>query len=243
MTPTSLNGKYAYSRNYSNDQITILEASRTKRIQEIQRQNILPNYGGYIMHDNDTGLYNFGIKSNHLECWIHLGRKLKYFDEYIKNSWSKELWEFAWNINKIRKEYLKKNITSFSREKIIEYENKYDEIIEKGYKENAKVESKYLRDKEKAVLNRLVKYKTNYLNFIQNFELPFDDNLSEGDLRPTKIKKKISGCHRAYEGLKNYCNIRTIISTCIKQGISYFNIFKDILDNKPISINKQGIFI
>lgn len=34
MTPTSLNGKYAYSRNYSNDQITILEASRTKRIQD-----------------------------------------------------------------------------------------------------------------------------------------------------------------------------------------------------------------
>lgn len=55
------------------------------------------------MHDHDTGLYNFGIKSHHLECWIHLGRELKYFSEYIKNSWSEELWYFAWNINKKRK--------------------------------------------------------------------------------------------------------------------------------------------
>lgn len=80
------------------------------------------------MHDHETGIYNFGIKSQHLECWIHLGRELKYFDEYIKNSWSSKLWNFAWNINKKRKENMKNNITSFTSEKIIEYENKYDAL-------------------------------------------------------------------------------------------------------------------
>ena len=40
--------------------ITVLEANRSKRIQEIQRQKILPNYKGDIMHDHETGLYNFG---------------------------------------------------------------------------------------------------------------------------------------------------------------------------------------
>lgn len=121
-TPTSLNGNYAYERNYSNELISVFEANRSKRIQEIQRQNILPKFKGYIMHDHETGLYNFGIKSHHLECWVHLGRELKYFDEYIKNSWSKELWNFAWNINKKRKELLEQNITEFTSEKLIEYE-------------------------------------------------------------------------------------------------------------------------
>lgn len=243
LTPTSLKGKQAYSRNYSNNMVTIFEASRSKRIQEIQRQNILPNYKGYIMHDHDTGLYNFGMKSQHLECWIHLGRELKYFDEYIKNDWSKELWNFAWNINQKRKEYLENNITQFTSEEIIEYENKYDEIVKKGFTQNKQTKSKYLQDKEKAVLKRLEKYKINYLNFIHDFELPFDDNLSERDLRPIKTKKKISGCHRSFEGLKDYCNIRTIISTCIKQGISYFEFFKNILGNKMISITKTGLII
>ena len=242
-TPTSLNGKYAYERNYSNEVITVLEASQSKRVQEIQRQNILPNFKNYIMHDHETGLYNFGIKSHHLECWIHLGRELKYFDEYIKNSWSKELWSFAWELNKKRREKLENNITHFTLEEIIEYEKKYDEIIQNGIEENKNTPSKYLRDKEKAVLNRLVRYKENYLNYLKDFEFPFDDNLSERDLRATKLKKKVSGCHRSFAGLKDYSNIRTIISTCIKQGKSYFEFFKNILDNKPISISKEGLIM
>lgn len=242
-TPTSVKGKYAYQRNYSNEIITVLEASVSKRIQEIQRQNILPNFKNYIMHDHETGLYNFGIKSHHLECWIHLGRELKYFNEYIKNSWSKELWEFAWNLNKKRKELIEQKITQFTSEEIIEYENKYDEIIQKGMEENKETPSKYLKDKEKAVLKRVKKYKENYLKYLRDFELPFDDNLSERDLRATKLKKKVSGCHRSFEGLKDYSNIRTIISTCIKQGKSYYEFFKNILNNKPISISKQGLIM
>lgn len=100
-----------------------------------------------------------------------------------------------------------------------------------------------MRDKEQAVLKRLVKYKENYLNYIYDFEFPFDDNLSERDLRPVKLKKKVSGCHRTYEGLKNYCNIRTIISTCIKQGLDYFKILKSIIDNKIIPISKDGLIM
>ena len=242
-TTTSVKGKYAYQRNYSNELITVLEASISKRVQEIQRQNILPNFKNYIMHDHETGLYNFGIKTHHLECWIHLGRELKYFDEYIKNSWSKELWEIAWNLNKKRKELLEQKITHFTSEEIIEYEKKYDEIIQKGMEENNRTPSKYLKDKEKAVLKRLIKYKENYLKYLKDFELPFDDNLSERDLRATKLKKKVSGCHRSYEGLKDYSNIRTIISTCTKQGKSYFEFFKNILNNKPISISKQGLIM
>lgn len=242
-TTTSLNGKYAYERNYSNEIITVFEASRSKRIQEIQRQNILPNFKGYIMHDHETGLYNFGIKSHHLECWIHLGRELKYFDEYIKNGWSKELWNFAWELNKKRKELLQKNITNFTSKELIEYGRKYDEIVQRGIKQNEETPSKYLRDKEKAVLNRLIKYKENYLNFLKDFELPFDDNLSERDLRATKLKKKVSGCHRSFEGLKDYSNLRTIIGTCIKQGKSYFEFFRNILNNKPIPISKHGLIM
>ena len=57
------------------------------------------------------------------------------------------------------------------------------------------------------------------------------------------LSKKVSGCHRSFEGLKDYSNIRTIISTCIKQGKSYFEFFKKILNNKPISISKQGLIM
>ena len=39
----------------------------------------------------------------------------------------------------------------------------YDDIIQKGINQNKNTPSKYLKDKEKAVLNRLQKYRENYL--------------------------------------------------------------------------------
>ena len=60
---------------------------------------------------------------------------------------------------------------SLQLEEIIEYENKYDDIIQKGINQNKNTPSKYLKDKEKAVLNRLQKYRENYfLLFLNKYE-------------------------------------------------------------------------
>ena len=56
--------------------------------------------------------------------------------------------------------------------------------------ENKKVKSKFYRQEEKKLLNRLNKYKNNHLLFISNFNIPFDNNLSEIELRHVKSKKK-----------------------------------------------------
>ena len=40
----------------------------------------------------------------------------------------------------------------------------------------------------------------------------------------SKTKKKVIGCHRSFQGLKDYCNVRSIISTCKKQSISFFSV-------------------
>ena len=67
------------------------------------------------------------------------------------------------------------------------------EIENKILKEDITVQdSKYLRDEERPLLNRLKKYKKNHLLFAYNFIVPFDNNLSERDLRPIKTKLKIS---------------------------------------------------
>lgn len=42
---------------------------------------------------------------------------------------------------------------------------------------------KYAKQEESALLNRLEKYRENHLLFIKRSEVPFDNNISERDLR------------------------------------------------------------
>ena len=95
---------------------------------------------------------------------------------------------------------------AFPQELIKEYEERYRELIGKGREENQKTKYKYARKDEKKLLNRMEKYMGNHLLFLQDFEVPFDDNMSERDLRKAKNRQKMAGGFRKESGQEMYCN-------------------------------------
>jgi transposase len=66
--------------------------------------------------------------------------------------------------------------------------------------------------------------------------VPFTNNLAERDLRPAKVKQKVSGGFRTVQGAEVYARLQAIISTCRKQGRNSFSTLRDIFAYQPVSL-------
>jgi len=99
--------------------------------------------------------------------------------------------------------------------------------VRNGREENERTPGKYARQNEKALLNRLEKYKRNHLLFLHDFRIPFSNNISEKDLRKGKNRQKMAGGFRKQSGSEMYCIILSVIEICKRKGMPLFdNIIK-----------------
>ena len=233
-TGTKFNKKKLYVRNYSNEENVVYKVHKNKGHKPIKEDNILPRFCGGIMGDHDTTLYSYGTKN--YECNIHVGRYLMELMENIPDTkWPFLMYDLIFRMNNTKKIAMAYGLTKFSDDKIKEYKDEYDEILMLAKEENKQIKSSYYKNqKAKPLYNRLVKYKQNHLYFIEDFSVPFDDNLSERDLRIFKNKTKISGGFRSINVAQDFADALSIIKTSIKRHINPFESINAIFENKVL---------
>ena len=74
------------------------------------------------------------------------------------------------------------------------------------------------RGKANAFVERMARRKDSVCLFFRSFDVPFDNNQAERDLRPSKVKLKVSGCFRTEEGASLFATFISFISTAKKRG-------------------------
>lgn len=236
-TGTKFNKKKLYVRNYSNERSVVYKIHKNKGHNPIKEDDILPRFCGGIMGDHDTTLYSYGSKN--YECNIHLGRYLMELMENVPEIvWPFKMYDLIFRMNNTRKIAIMYGLKDFSNGKIEEYENEYDDILELAKEENKKIKSSYYRTKKaKPLHSRLVKYKENHLYFIKDFNIPFDDNLSERDLRVFKTKTKISGGFRSIDVAQDYASILSVVKSSVKRKINPYDSINAIFNNEVLFAN------
>ena len=230
-TVVSVNGKQAGIRNFSIEDTVLYRAMKSKSLQALEKLEFLMHYTGILVHDHETALYHFG--TGHGECNVHLLRYLKKNTEETGNEWSKEMSGLLNRMNRERKSLQKEGKSAFGEEAITAYEREYAELIRKGREENRKTLHRYAKKDENTLLNRMEKYQENHLLFLHNFSVPFDNNMSERDLRKAKNRQKMAGGFRKESGNEMYCAILTIVETLKRRKMGLIENLKKLFMGTP----------
>jgi regulator of replication initiation timing len=208
----------AYIRTYSNSKTTVLTAHPHKTEESVVADNILTRFHGIIAQDHESKFYNFGY--SHATCGAHLTRDLKGLSQLQLLSWAEEVRQFFLEMNRYKNEDILKSASACDSEQLSKFEAQYDALLQKG---KCQLDSMTVKsfgyDELRRMVNRLDKHKDNYLLFVRNYDAPFTNNQAERDLRHCKTKQKVSGCFRSWQGVLDYCKIRSFTDTLHKRHV------------------------
>jgi transposase len=77
---------------------------------------------------------------------------------------------------------------------------------------------------------------------MDNFSIPFSNNLAELDIRMVKLQQKISGTFRSQDGAAAFCRIRGYLSTVKKNDRPVLSSLVDAFHGNPFtSVGSHGI--
>ena len=203
-----------------------------KRGQEgIERTGILPKRTGKSLHDDWKPYYTYS-QATHVSCNAHHLRELAFLQEQYPQPWEGDMAELLKTILKVVDEAKQQGATALTPAQLKDFEARYDALVEAGLALNPvpeKPEGKPGKPKQpppKNLLDRLRDHKDAVLDFMKDFNVPFDNNRSERDIRMVKLKQKISGCFRSEEGAQVFAGIRGYLSTARKNGVGAFEALK-----------------
>ena len=244
-TGYAVNGKRHWLHVASTPHLTVYMPHPKRGKEAMDEMNILPQYRGRAVHDFWKTYFKYDCK--HALCNAHLLRELIFIDEQYDQGWAQDMIDLLLRIKAMVDE-AKQTTDCLAPKTIQTFEEEYQRILEEGFLEEllsrqanippdaSKLPKKRGRQKQskaKNLLDRLRDYRKEILAFMYDFNVPFDNNLAERDIRMMKVQQKISGCFRSNEGAKIFCRIRGYISTIRKQGLNVLEAIQMVMDGKP----------
>ena len=205
---------------------------------------ILPRFRGTAIHDRWESYFGYEA-CRHGLCGAHLLRDLRFGWEHEGERWAKNMRRLLGKMNGAVKQAKAKGQLRFNAPTIEYWQGRYQRLLQQGFEYHQKKDQregrvatagKRGRKKQrygKNLLDALEQHQESVLLFIKDFSVPFTNNQGERDIRMSKVKLKISGCFRTSAGARDFCRIRSYLSTARKQGQSLLAVLKTVFLGTP----------
>jgi len=203
----------------------------------IKAIGILPNFIGRAIHDFWKPY--FGYECDHGLCNAHHLRELIFVHEQHRQAWADAMIDCLLGI-KTAVAQARQTTNHLTEDQRRDFEARYQRILDQGYAQNPlspapvrKKRGRRKKTKPRNLLERLDEHRQEVLAFMYDFNVPFDNNLAERDIRMMKVQQKISGTFRSEDGAHAFCRIRSYLSTARKNALGAMDAIARVFDGNP----------
>jgi transposase len=213
---------------------TLLMAHPKRGRQAIEAMGVLGSFTGTAVHDA-WAPYDGYAGADHQLCCAHALRELQAVTDAAPDGgwcWATQAAQAITAMQALVSESIAQGRAAVNPAALAKQVTRYRSAALIGASQTAARRGK-LMQKHHALARRLLNRQDDYLRFTGDFRVPADNNGTERDIRMAKLRQKVSGSLRTMAGARQFCAIRSYLSTAAKHGLGFFDALEMLTEGRP----------
>ena len=217
------------------DKYTLITCHAKRGREGIDDAGVLGRFRGTAVHDA-WAPYDTYLDAEHQLCCAHALRELQAVADAAGPDagwcWATQAADALVAMQRLVAEAVTAARDAVDAGALAEQVHRYRSAVQIGITQTAARSDAVMR-KHHALARRLRDREDDYLRFTRDWRIPPDNNGSERDIRMIKLRQKISGCLRTLAGARQFCAIRSYLSTAAKHGLHFFETLVMLAEGRP----------
>jgi len=217
------------------DRYTLITCYPRRGRAGIDHAGVLTRFAGVAVHDA-WAPYDTYPDAEHQLCCAHVLRELAAVTEAAPTDtgwcWATQAGDALVAMQKLVNQAIATGAEAIDTDALTRQTRLYLSAAQIGRRATATRTTAAMR-KHHALARRLLDRQDDYLRFTRGWQVPPDNNGSERDIRMIKLRQKVSGCLRTLTGARQFCTIRSYLSTAAKHGRTHFDALVMLTEGRP----------
>jgi hypothetical protein len=217
------------------DKYTLITCHPKRGTEGIDEAGVLGRFRGVAVHDA-WAPYDTYADAEHQLCCAHALRELQGVTDAAPEDaawcWATQAADALVAMQRLVTGAINASADAVEADALTEQVRLFRSAVQIGINQTAARTSETMK-KYNALARRLRDRQGDYLRFTQDWRIPPDNNGSERDIRMIKLRQKVSGCLRTLTGARQFCAIRSYLSTAAKHGRHLFDTLVMLAEGRP----------